>query len=195
MSALLIQTDFVELNKPCNDSLPADAALIEAARRDPEALSQLYRQHYARIFRYVLRRVGNRTMAEDLVGDVFVSMVRCLPRYQISAIPFHAWLYRLATNRVNRWARWQRRRAFRELCETACPRTDQKQREMADHVRTALLTLPLPFQTTVALHYLEDMSLAEICQVLNCSIGTVKSRLARGRDMLRAQLKESDGDQ
>ena len=195
MSALLIQTDFVERNTTRNDSLPADAALIEAARRDAEALSQLYRQHYSRIFRYVLRRVGNRTMAEDLVADVFVSMVRYLPRYRISPIPFHAWLYRLATNRVNRWARWQRRRAFRELRETACPRTDQQQREMADHVRTALLTLPLPFQTTVALHYLEDMSLAEICQVLSCSIGTVKSRLARGRDMLRAQLKESDGDQ
>ena len=171
----------------------AESLLIEAARRDPEALSQLYRQYYTRIYRYVLRRVGHRAMAEDLTGDVFVSMVRYLPRYRISAVPFHAWLYRLATNRVNRWARWQRRRACRELRETACPRLDQQQQEMADHVRTVLLTLPLPFQTTVALHYLEDMSLAEISQVLNCSIGTVKSRLARGRDMLRAQLKESDG--
>ena len=195
MSALLIQTDLVEQTNPLNHSPTAESLLIEAARRDPEALSQLYRQYYTRIYRYVLRRVGHRAMAEDLTGDVFVSMVRYLPRYRISAVPFHAWLYRLATNRVNRWARWQRRRACRELRETACPRLDQQQHEMADHVRTALLTLPLPFQTTVALHYLEDMSLAEIGQVLNCSLGTVKSRLARGRDMLRAQLKESDGGQ
>ncbi|MFT3882117.1 MAG: RNA polymerase sigma factor [Gemmatales bacterium] len=194
MSASLIQTDMVEITKALTPSCPAESSLIAAARHDPEALSQLYRQNHTRIFRYVLRRVGNRTLAEDLVADVFVSMVRYLPRYRISAVPFHAWLYRLATNRVNRWARWQRRRAFRELRETACPRQDQQQREMADHVRTALLTLPLPFQTTVALHYLEDMSLAEISQVLDCSIGTVKSRLARGRDMLRAQLNESDGD-
>ncbi|HQR07917.1 MAG TPA: sigma-70 family RNA polymerase sigma factor [Gemmatales bacterium] len=194
MSALLIQPDIVEQTETLKPSLSAESSLVDAARHDPEALSQLYRQNHSRIFRYVLRRVGNRALTEDLVADVFVSMVRYLPRYRISDVPFHAWLYRLATNRVNRWARWQRRRAFRELRETACPRRDQQQQEMADHVRTALLTLPLPFQTTVALHYLEDMSLAEISQVLDCSIGTVKSRLARGRDMLRAQLNESDGD-
>jgi len=193
MSAFLIQPDLVEQSKVLNTSVTEESALIDAARHDPEALSQLYRQNHARIFRYVLRRVGNRALAEDLVADVFVSMVRYLPRYRISAVPFHAWLYRLATNRVNRWARWQRRRAFRELREATCPRQDQQQQETADHVRTALLTLPLPFQTTVALHYLEDMSLAEISQVLGCSIGTVKSRLARGRDLLRAQLNESDG--
>ncbi len=65
---------------------------------------------------------------------------------------------------------------------------------MASHVRTVLLTLPLPYQTTVALHYLEEMSLKEIAQVLNCSVGTVKSRLSRGRELLRIHLKESDGD-
>lgn len=194
MSALLIQPDIVEQTKVLNPSLAEEATLVDAARHDPEALSKLYRQNHTRIFRYVLRRVGNRALAEDLVADVFVSMVRYLPRYRISAVPFHAWLFRLATNRVNRWARWQRRRAFRELREAPCPRQDQQQQETADHVRTALLTLPMPFQTTVALHYLEDMSLVEISQVLDCSIGTVKSRLARGRDMLRAQLNESEGD-
>ena len=109
-------------------------------------------------------------------------------------MPFQAWLYRLATKRVNRWGRWQRRRAWKELHETPCPRRDQEQRDRAHHVRTALLTLPLHFQTTVALHYLEEMSLAEISQVLHCSLGTVKSRLARGRELLRQQLNESDGD-
>lgn len=193
MSALQIPSSLRELHTAYVETPSGEPALIEAARLDPEALSQLYRQQYPLMFRYILRRVGNRALAEDLVADVFVSMVRYLPRYRVRDVPFNAWLYRLATNRVNRWARWQRRRAARELKETANPRNDQDRRDMANHVRAALLALPLPFQTAVALHYLEEMSVADIASVVNCSVGTVKSRLARGREMLRAQLNERDG--
>lgn len=193
MTVLLIQPEQETLTAPVAHSSAGEAALIEAARHDPDALAQLYRQHYPIIHRYVQRRVGNLANADDLAADVFVSMVRYLPKYRISTVPFQAWLYRLASNRINRWARWQRRRAMQQLRETACPRQDQEQRDRASHVRAALLTLPLPFQTTVALHYLEEMSLAEISQVMECSLGTVKSRLARGRDLLRLQLNESEG--
>jgi RNA polymerase sigma-70 factor, ECF subfamily len=193
MNAVLTEPSAIANSTVCDDSVNHETALIEAARRNPDALGQLYRQHYPTIFRYVARRVGNQSIAEDLVGDVFVAMVRYLPKYRIRDVPFHAWLYRLATNRVNKWARWERRRAGKELREMASKRRDQEQCDMANHVRTALLTLPLPFQTAVALHYLEEMSLAEISHVVDCSIGTVKSRLARGREMLRKLLLESDG--
>lgn len=193
MNALLIDPGLSNMAKPRDESCAEESELIEAAKRDPNAFAQLYRQQYPVIFRYVLRRVGNQLVAEDLVADVFVAMVRYLPKYRVRDVPFHAWLYRLATNRVNRWARWQRRKAGKELREFACPRRDQEQRDTAAHVRTALLTLPLPFQTALALHYLEGMSIAEIGRVIDCSLGTVKSRLSRGREMMRIKLKESGG--
>jgi RNA polymerase sigma-70 factor (ECF subfamily) len=172
----------------------AERRLIEAAKRDPHALSQLYRQHYHAISQHVLRRVGRTTIAEDLVADVFLAMVRYLPRYRVGPTPFRAWLFRMATNRVNRWARWQRRRACRKLHDVPGPAPVHDRAQQAEHVRSALLALPLRFQSVLSLHYLDEMSIHDIAQVLGCPEGTVKSRLSRGRDLLRTILTESEGD-
>lgn len=175
-----------------NDS--AERQLIEAARRNPDALAELYRLHYQAIARHVFQRVGRASVAEDLVADVFLAMVRYLPRYRIGATPFRAWLYRLATNRVNRWARWQRRRACQELRDMpGPPASDDLQHEVA-RVRLALLSLPARFQSVLSLHYLEGMAIAAIAQVLGCAEGTVKSRLSRGRERLRTILTDRGGD-
>jgi RNA polymerase sigma-70 factor (ECF subfamily) len=173
---------------------PTEAELIEAAKHEPDALSALYRLHHGAVSRYVMRRVGQANTAEDLVADVFLQMVRYLPKYRVGTTPFRAWLYRLATNRVNRWARWQRRRAWQVLHDIAQHDPAERRHDEAEHVRASLLTLPLHFQSVVALHYLEELSIAEIGQVLGCAEGTVKSRLARGRELLRSILTERDGD-
>ena len=57
------------------------------------------------IARYVYRRVGDGHVTEDLVADVFVSAMQAFARYRHNGVPLRAWLYRIATNRVNRWAR------------------------------------------------------------------------------------------
>jgi len=70
----------------------------------------------------------------------------------------------------------------------------ERRHEEVEQVRAALLILPVQFQEVVALYYLEELSVTEIAQVLNCAEGTVKSRLARGREQLRIILTERDGD-
>ena len=167
--------------------------LLEAARVDPEAVAQLYRTHYEAIARYILRRVGDAASAEDLTADVFVKMMNHLPTYRVTDVPFKAWLYRIATNRVNRWIRWRKLRAWVMLGDVpAKPQPEVEDR--AKRVRETLLQLPVPFQTVLALHYLEEMSVAEIAKVVGCAEGTVKSRLARGREMMRTQLLTSEGE-
>src|SRR4029079_15275735 len=99
--------------------LPTEAELVEAAKHDTDALSALYRLHHAAVSRHIVRRVGKLGTAEDLTADVFLAMVRYLPNYRVGETPFRAWLYRLATNRVNKWARWQRRRAWQVLQDIA----------------------------------------------------------------------------
>jgi RNA polymerase sigma-70 factor, ECF subfamily len=173
-------------------SMPLDAAegeheLIERAKTDLEALASLYRRHQPRIAAYVLRRVGNTHEAEDLVSSVFLAMVRGLAGYRAGDAPFVAWLYRIATNEINRSMRKRRIRRFFGLGAEIAGASVQPD----DHepLRRALAELPLHFQTVLSLHYLEELSIAEISAVTGSPPGTIKSRLSRGRELLRARLK------
>lgn len=187
---LIAPTSFAELDD--------ERLLVERARTDRSAFAALYRRHYSAIARYILRRVGDVHTAEDLSADVFLAAMRGLPRYRYRDIPIQSWLYRIATNSVNRWARKRRRRAIREwdvACDLQCERSIRPAESNAfeltgDMARAAMLTLPPKHQDVLALHYLEGLAIAEIAVSLGCREGTVKSRLARGRDALRERLEE-----
>ena len=171
----------------------ADKGLIERAKRDPKAFAVLYRQHYDPIAGHVYRRTGDPHATEDIVADVFLAAMRSIARFRYRGIPFRAWLFRIATNRVNRWARGRRRAALQAFqpdagAEIAERATDRRQAEDGDLARRALLTLLPKYQSVLALHYLEEMGVKEIATVIGCRVGTVKSRLSRGREMLRERL-------
>lgn len=167
--------------------------LIGEAQQDPAAMTKLYRLHCAAIHGYVLRRIGNSHDADDLTADVFLSMVRALPRYRWRGAPFRAWLYRLATNEVNRWAKRRRRLAMRQVDEATFDSVAIADEAVSgtdpEFIQAALLALPPRLQSVLSLFYLEDMPIADIAQVLGCREGTVKSRLSRGRESLRKLLE------
>ena len=165
-----------------------EAALVSRAKRDPQAFAALYRQHYAAIAGYVFRRVGDQHTAEDLTADVFLEAVRSLSGYRHRGVPFRAWLYRIATHTVNRWARRHRKRFCQTLPESlACVESDVADPTVA---RLAMLSLSPKHQAVLALHYLEGLSVEEVASVIGCRIGTVKSRLSRARVALREQLEK-----
>lgn len=169
-----------------------ESALIARAKRDPAAFGELYRRHHPAIARYIHRRVGDAHVTEDLVADVFVSALQAFGAYRDNGVPLRAWLYRIATNRVNRWARRERSRAMKRLetenvAATESPPDENTSREFA---RTALLTIAPRFQTVLSLHYLEGLSVTEVAATLGCREGTVKSRLHRGREKLRQRLQQ-----
>ncbi len=184
--------------------LPSDSrsgAAADSPRADRAAFVALYRQHYALIVRYVARRVGDRHAVDDLVGEVFLAALRGLPGYRDRGLPVRAWLYRIATTTVNRWARRQRRwslrrplDAVRELAaRTGAPPVESDRRFDAEQVRRALGSLPVRYQAALALHYLEGLGVEEAALALGCRPGTVKSRLARGRAALRRRLLAQGG--
>jgi len=167
--------------------------LIERAKRDPRAFAMLYRRHYSAMAGYVYRRTGHAHTTEDLVAETFVTAMRALPRYKCRGVPIRAWLYRIATSTVNRWARGSRHRFVRDLDE--CSPTDlsvttvvAEDQVGSEHARTALLSLRPKHQAVLALHYLEGMSVEEVAAVIGCRVGTVKSRLSRAREALRERL-------
>jgi RNA polymerase sigma factor (sigma-70 family) len=175
--------------------------------------------------------VGDTHAGEDLVAEVFIAAMRSIRRYQRRGLPFRSWLYRIATNAVNRWSRKQRRAAWLGLIggwpihrtdgrPTNCrdgwpihreamggamePSSDHSEaRDGGIHreggfttiesetevARRAMLTLPPHHQAVLALHYFEGLPLEEVAAICGCRLGTVKSRLARGRQSLRAKLE------
>lgn len=176
----------------------AERELIERAKRDRGAFAALYRRHHPRIAGYIYRRVGDAHLAEDLAADVFLAALQTLPKYLYSGAPLSAWLYRIATNRVNRWARRERSRAMQRLDETTVTPQPAGNGEphgavlTRDYVRTALLTLAPRHQAVLALHYLEGLPIEDVAAALGCRLGTVKSRLSRARALLRRRLERSD---
>jgi len=167
-----------------------EKALIERAKVDRDALAVLYRRYLPTITAYVVHRVGSKHDAEDIVANVFLAMVRGLSRYRCDKAPLVAWLYRIATNEINRSIRKRRIRQFFGFGETIVD--EKKSIEPHEKLRQALAELPLAFQTALSLHYLEQLSVNEIALIIDVAPGTVKSRLARGRELLRTKLKPGE---
>ena len=171
----------------------ADRDLIRRAGHDRGAFALLYRQHYDAIAGHVFRRTGDAHVTDDIVADTFLAAMRSISRFRFRGIPFRAWLFRIATNKVNRWARKRRRDAAKSLesmgaVDAAESSATGESGHEADRARKAMWTLLPKHQAVLSLHYLEGMSLKEVASVIGCRVGTVKSRLARGRHALRERL-------
>lgn len=172
-----------------------DHDLVEKAKRDRDAFAVLYRRHHSMIAGYIYRRIGDTHVTEDLVAEVFLAALRSLGRYRHRGLPIRAWLYRIAANTVNRWVRRERTRIIQRFSEVSAPEcaAEEPSREPPEQTdgelaRLALLAVKPKYQTVLSLHYLEGMSVEEIAAAVGCRIGTVKSRLSRGRDALRERL-------
>lgn len=163
--------------------------LIESAKTNREAIAQLYRLHYGMVASYVHRRVPFADLADDIVSEVFIAMVKELPRFRWRGIPFSAWLYRIAICKISRWAKRQRRTESIELDSvTDCSHVPAEHID-AELVAITLASLPVKLQDVLSLHYYEGLGVEEISTIVKCSTGTVKSRLHYGRAKMRAELE------
>lgn len=167
----------------------SDRELLARAGRCPEAFAELYRRHYGTIGTYLLRRTGDRAATEDLLGEVFLAALRGVRRFRWRGIGFDHWLYRVATRAANRWAK---RHRFAPLDAARDVADRPRARDEADEVTAMLLALPPRLQSVLSLHYLEGLGVDEVARVLGVRPGTVKSRLARAREALRARFGGGD---
>jgi len=178
-----------------------DVLLKRSAKGDEEAFTQLYRRNQAQIYRFALRMTGRAWAAEEIVQDVFMTLVREPKKYDPSRGPLGAFLYGIARNRVMKHLERQPRELSLEqriaengtgaieVPDERTPAHWAELRERRDCVRAAVLSLPPEFRETVVLCELEEMSYEEAATVLECPVGTVRSRLHRGRALLLAKLE------
>jgi RNA polymerase sigma-70 factor (ECF subfamily) len=156
---------------------------------------EIVEQHSARVFRLAYRLTGNRHDAEDLTQEVFVRVFRSLHTYTPGT--FEGWLHRITTNLFLDQARRKSRIRFDALPDDAdnrlpgrvpAPEASYVDMRFDGDVERALSELPPDFRAAVVLCDVEGLSYEEIADVLGVKMGTVRSRIHRGRNLLRKAL-------
>jgi RNA polymerase sigma-70 factor (ECF subfamily) len=178
--------------------VPAATTPAAAAAADwvPPTWDEVVRTHSARVYRLAYRLTGNPHDAEDLTQDVFVRVFRSLSSYTPGT--FEGWLHRITTNLFLDQVRRKQRIRFDGLADDAAERLPGREPGPAqvyddthfdDDVQRALDALPPDFRAAVVLCDIEGLSYEEIAATLGIKLGTVRSRIHRGRAQLRAALE------
>jgi RNA polymerase sigma-70 factor (ECF subfamily) len=161
----------------------------------PPSWDDLVRQHSSRVYRLAYRLTGNQHDAEDLTQEVFVRVFRSLSSYTPGT--FEGWLHRITTNLFLDMARRRQRIRFEGLGDQAVgllrddeptPAQAFDARHLDTDVQQALEALAPEYRAAVVLCDIEGLSYEEIAGTLGVKLGTVRSRIHRGRAQLRAAL-------
>jgi RNA polymerase sigma-70 factor (ECF subfamily) len=161
----------------------------------PPTWEEIVTEHSARVYRLAYRLTGNMHDAEDLTHDVFIRVFRSLGSYQPGT--FEGWLHRITTNAFLDKMRRKQRIRFDALSDDAAARLPTREvgpeqsytdTHFDDDVQRALDALSPDFRAAVVLCDIEGLSYEEIAATLDIKLGTVRSRIHRGRSQLRASL-------
>jgi RNA polymerase sigma-70 factor (ECF subfamily) len=185
---------------PPEEPVPSEDAVREAAAAAsawvPPSWDEVVRTHSARVYRLAYRLTGNQHDAEDLTQEVFVRVFRSLSSYTPGT--FEGWLHRITTNLFLDQVRRKQRIRFDALADDAGDRLAGREptpaqwyddRTLDADVQSALDALPPDFRAAVVLCDVEGLSYEEISATLGVKLGTVRSRIHRGRAQLRAALE------
>lgn len=159
---------------------------------------QIVQRYDKRLFNLLFRLSGDYDLAQDLAQEVFLIAYKEHSKFRGES-DFFTWLYRIAVNHHRRYLRKQKVRSFFGLGEKmpeeevpdpgALEQMESIERKSRNKlIRQAVAELPGEFRETVVLYYYEDQACDDIAKILNCSPGTVKSRLWRGRKILAQKL-------
>jgi RNA polymerase sigma factor (sigma-70 family) len=169
--------------------------VVEGPQQGVPTWEEIVERHSDRVYRLAYRLTGNRHDAEDLTQEVFVRVFRSLSTYTPGT--FEGWLHRITTNLFLDQARRKQRIRFDALSDeraeritSAAPTPDLAyvDRTFDDDIERALATLPPDFRAAVVLCDVEGLTYEEIAEILGTKLGTVRSRIHRGRAMLRTAL-------
>ena len=186
-------------SEPLLDAASDDDLLAQVSAGRADAFAVLFRRRQAAVYRFALHMTGTPSAAEDVTQETFLAVMRDSGRYQPGRAGVAAWLCGIARNHARR--RLERDHATVPLeaghgerdieipAPSADPLTDLTTAEGIEALRRAILTLPVRYREAVVVCDLEELSYADAAEALGCAIGTVRSRLHRGRAMLASKLR------
>jgi len=169
-------------------------------RRDPDLLDRLIEQYQHRLLRYLVYLSGNRELAEDLFQETWIRVLERGHQYD-GEHEFSTWLYAVARNLTIDYLRKKSPLSLDGLMEdeehAPLEPADTRpmawevvqQHEQSERISAALVSIPADYRETVVLRFQEGLALDEIATITGTKLGTVKSRLYRGLNMLMSRLK------
>lgn len=172
--------------------MESDERLLEdALRGDEESFAALYRRRNGPVYRFALHMSGDATVAEDVTQEVFLALLQTAKRFDPLRGNLLSFLYGIARNQVLRRLETKRPQELGHLEDDPAAGDlleDLTRRETVEHVRRAVLSLPPLYREVLALCDLEGASYEEAAEAISCPVGTVRSRLSRGRALLAQKL-------
>jgi RNA polymerase sigma-70 factor (ECF subfamily) len=186
-----------------------DQQLVERAQRgDQQAFGLLVSKYQGKLARLLSRYIRDAGEVEDVAQEAFIKAYRALPNFRGDSA-FYTWLYRIGINTAKNYLVALGRRppttgeieaedaenyeGGEQLRDMNTPESALATRQIADTVNRTLETLPEELRTAITLREIEGLSYEEIAKVMNCPIGTVRSRIFRAREAVAEQLRPQLG--
>lgn len=183
----------------------ADMLLVERVQAgDREAFGLLVSKYQRKLLRLVMRYVRDPAEAEDVTQEAFIKAYRALPNFRGESA-FYTWLYRIGINTAKNWllAHGKRLPVMSEVSDEESEGIEDEallrdeetpdrilmSRQIGETVQAAMEALPEDLRTAISLREIEGLSYEEIAQVMDCPIGTVRSRIFRAREAIAARLR------
>lgn len=169
-------------------------SILDRSKKDPQAFGELYEKYFDRIFSFIYRQTDDEVLTADLCSQTFLTALKNVDRYQFRGVPFSAWLYKIASNEVNKhYRRKKRTQVFsieetrvRELMEQANEGYDE---EIIHRLMEYLKELPTDMLHVLELRFFEDKDFKEIAFILDITESGAKMRTYRALDRLRKNFK------
>ncbi|MFS0784259.1 RNA polymerase sigma factor SigW [Bacillus sp. 1P06AnD] len=174
----------------------------DVLKGDHNAFGEVVEIYKDKVFQLCYRMLGNRHEAEDMAQEAFVRAFVNIHSFNIKR-KFSTWLYRIATNLCIDRIRKKKPDYYLDAeiagaeglnmysqvaSDTKMPEDEVESLELQDRIQKEILKLPEKYRTVIVLKYIEELSLKEIGEILDLPIGTIKTRIHRGREALRKQL-------
>lgn len=189
-----------------DNTADSERELIEKAQRDPQAFGLLYDAHYDSVYRYILYRTANKSLAEELTSETFFKALNGLWKFKWRNIPFAAWLIRIASNEVNGYFRKskylklvsieEKHKSLSEKLKNTNDGISESENDFSKNLlfkklHSSIASLKNIYQEVIVLKYFEEKTIQEISELLGKSEGTVKSLLHRGLNKLKDKIDPS----
>lgn len=173
--------------------------LVKDAQESLNAFNALYEYYLPKIYRYVLNRVGNKTVSEDITSQTFLKALKKLNTFNYTK-SFGGWLYTIAHNNIIDFYRRNRDYSVTiEALETFLKTDDQTEKlaekaELTKSVLSILRNLPESYQQVLSLRFMEERTNTEIAEVLGCSVNSVNVKIHRAIKSFENYVKKNNSE-
>lgn len=190
----------IQTDSPVDAKINVDGPLLVRMRLgDEAAFTALYRRHQSAIYRFALQMCGSAAAAEDVTQETFMALFRQMHEYDESRGALVNYLYGIARHHVmKRLTAWRSETPLDQEHDgvqgtlvdvsTPSPFEDMARAEMVKRIRAAVSSLPPVYREVVVLCELHELEYVEAAEILECPVGTVRSRLHRARALLTTKL-------